>query len=128
MVYTNRFFPAVYTTRLQTLLFLDRLTVHLLLTYSSKRKVEEVLSDKEYTDSAFKDIRELNAEPWWWKYIRNLEDLRLSDGTYLLNYGVVGEALPDSQTRPANAQLGYLDYYGNSRLITRGEMIQYYRH
>lgn len=122
MVYTNRFFPAVYTTRLQTLLFLDRLTVHLLLTYSSKRKVEEVLSDKEYTDSAFKDIRELDAEPWWWKYIRNLEDLRLSDGTYLLNYGMVGEALPDSRTRPANAQLGYLDYYGYSRLITRGEM------
>jgi hypothetical protein len=123
MVYTNRFFPSVLTTKLQTLLFLDRLTIHLILTYSSVRDVNDLLSDKEYTESVFADVRELASEPWWWKYIRNLENLKLSNGVYLLNYGPFGEVLTDATPRPTNTKLGYLNpITGYEQLITRGEV------
>lgn len=122
MIYTNRFFPDVFVSKSQIIAFLDRLRVHLLLTYSKYKHVSEVTNgDKEMSDSTFFDIRTLSGEKWWWPNLRNVENLKYHNGVYVLNYGLNAEPQDDTVPRHANAQIGMLDANGLDVPVTRGE-------
>jgi hypothetical protein len=122
VIYTNRFFPDVFVSKPQFIAFLDRLRVHLLLTYSSYKSVEEVIiQDKPMSDSAFIDIRYLPEDYyWWWPYLSNLENLKFKNGVYILNYGV-GLPQDDSEPRTWQSIIHMVDGSGNEVPVTRGE-------
>jgi hypothetical protein len=120
MIYTNRIFPNVFASMPQILTFLDRLRVNLLLKYTSLKNYSETVINKIYTSSAFQDIQTLSSEPWWWYYVKNLEDLKYHNGVYVLHYGLDG-VIDDSFPRPSDAKLGIYDLNGKEKAVTRGE-------
>lgn len=122
MIYTNRFFPDVFVSKSQIIAFLDRLRVHLLLTYSKYKDVSEItISDKEMYGSAFLDIRTLSGNPWWWPYLRNVENLKYHNGVYVLNYGVDAKPQSDTEIRSGDSMIGMLDSNGLDVPVSRGE-------
>lgn len=122
MIYTNRFFPDVFVSKSQIIAFLDRLRVHLLLTYSKYKHVSEITVNKPMGDSSFFDIRTLSGgERWWWANLRNVEDLRYHNGVFVLNYGTDAKPQDDDQPRSAYARIGMLDANGLDVPVTRGE-------
>ena len=122
MIYTNRFFPDVFVSKSQIIAFLDRLRVHLLLTYSKYKDVSEItISDTEMYGSAFLDIRTLSGNPWWWPYLRNVENLKYHNGVYVLNYSTEGKPQSDDIPRSSHAMIGMLDSNGLDVPVSRGE-------
>jgi hypothetical protein len=122
MIYTNRFFPDVFVSKSQIIAFLDRLRVHLLLTYSKYKDVSEItISDTEMHGSAFLDIRTLSGNPWWWPYLRNVENLKYHNGVYVLNYSTEGKPQSDDIPRSSYAMIGMLDSNGLDVPVSRGE-------
>ncbi|MEM0173936.1 MAG: SH3 domain-containing protein [Sulfolobaceae archaeon] len=86
IVYTNRFFPNLTASRLETFIMMYRTLKLVYKKYMNQEFGTEALK----FISRFNDVQqELNATypnfPSWWQYISPLEDLKLSDGTYLLN-------------------------------------------
>ena len=122
MIYTNRFFPDVFVSKSQIIAFLDRLRVHLLLTYSKYKHVSEITVNKPMGDSSFFDIRTLSGgERWWWPNLRNVESLKYHNGVYVLNYGTDAKPQDDDQPRSEYARIGMLDANGLDVPVTRGE-------
>lgn len=84
IVYTNRFFPDVMTSRAELFICMNHLRINLFARFTDSYKDVDV----EYT-SRFSDVQEiLDASggnyPWWWDHVYQLERLMFSDGEYLL--------------------------------------------
>jgi hypothetical protein len=94
------FFPDALIQRLEFLTILNNLRLYL----TTKFSVEEPFRSYK-TASRFTDVQAvLGSNPWWWQHVRDIEELRMSDGTPLLS-------------GKGNNILGYSD------LLTRAEMI-----
>lgn len=81
--YINRFFPDVFTTRAELIKCIDMMRMYFIEKYTDS---EPYMSTK--TTSRFADVNAiLQASvnpPWWWNYVRNIEDLKFKNGAYLL--------------------------------------------
>jgi len=125
VIYANRFFPDVFVSKPQFIAFLDRLRVHLLLTYSKYKSVEEVIvSDKPMQDSAFLDVRYLQEYYWWWPYLRNLENLKYQNGAYVLNYGADGNPQGDDKVRTWESMIGMVFSSGQGSFICSFDLLR----
>jgi hypothetical protein len=92
--YFNRFFPNTKMYRLEVLTSLNKL----------RMIMEEKFTDgsafrSTKTSSRFIDVDALlgGTPPWWWEHVRDLEEVVLSDGSYLLT------GYPDGNLYPSAA-------------------------
>ena len=89
IIYTNRFFPDVVITTAEVITILNRLRLRLLMKYTDidfKDKTQKSLYRSDKSDSRFADVQQiLNGEtPWWWEHVRDIEEIKLRDGRWLL--------------------------------------------
>ena len=81
IVYNNRFFPDIYTTRAEFFTVMNLLRIAMTYKFTDS---EPWRSTK--TTSRFTDVQAMlnTGTPWWWENIRDIEEMKLSDGSYLI--------------------------------------------
>lgn len=93
MLYTDRFFPDITTTRAEIFTLLNKLRVHLFKRFTIIPE-EDLRVDK--TESRFPDVQaELDvSEPWWWTHVKDLEDLVISQNKE--KHKIIANKIPDN--------------------------------
>jgi hypothetical protein len=82
LVYHNRFFPETKVTRAETIVVANKIRKLVYTKYS-----DMPAPDNNKTSSRFADVQSkliAGETPWYWEYLRNVEDMQLSDGSYVL--------------------------------------------
>lgn len=104
IIHQNRFFPDITTSKAEFLTVLNRLRILLTKQFTDS---EPWRSNK--STSRFSDVHALvnRGTPWWWVNVRDIEEMKMPDGSYLLN-----------SREPINSFLGI------ELNITRAEMVE----
>jgi len=82
VVYTNRMFPDISSSKAETIVLLNRLRKDIL------RRFTDGEYDTATTSSRFSDVQSLldsGNTPWWWEHVSQIESLRLLDGRWVLD-------------------------------------------
>lgn len=85
MVYTNRFFPSTLTSRAEIFTLFNLLRKYFISKYTDGTPFTSSKTESRFDDVNTAITANYEGNKWWWHNVRDLEDLKLSDGTYLLN-------------------------------------------
>lgn len=79
------FFPDVIISRAQAITIMNNMRLHYLRRLSDSDPYRESVSSvSRFTDiNTF--LQNTDPDPWWWQHLRDMESLKMSDGSYMVN-------------------------------------------